>query len=49
MGSFSVRFSTEIDGHRRMYPHDLKGQEHSVSGADRGAVSELRKTSSRSW
>ena len=43
MGSFSVQFSTNIDGNIRRYPHDLRGQEHGVSGVDPDAVYELRK------
>ena len=42
MGQFSVQFSTQVNGKVRQYPHNLKGQQHAVKGADRGAVEALR-------
>jgi hypothetical protein len=42
MGAFSTQFSTKIDGRTRKYPHNLNGQQGSVSGVDPGAVNQIR-------
>ena len=43
MSSYSVQFSTKINGRKRVYPHNLNGQSgNSVSGVDPGAVRTLR-------
>ena len=42
MGSFSTQFSTKIDGRTRKYPHNLNGQNGTVSGVDPGAISAIR-------
>ena len=46
MGTFSVQFSSKIMGKNgletRRFPHDLKGQNGTVAGADPGAVRAMR-------
>src|SRR3954469_12593766 len=46
MGSFSVQFSTKIASKNgtatRLYPQNLKGQEHAVKGSDPSAVWAMR-------
>jgi hypothetical protein len=42
MGSFSAQFSTKIDGRTRKYPHNLNGQQGTVSGVDTGVIAAIR-------